>query len=200
MELILVRHGEPIRIEEAEGPADPPLSERGLKQAGAAAGWLSAEEIHLVVASPLRRALETAGPIAHSHGLEVVQEPDIAEYDRDSTTYIPLEELKRGNDPRWIALVQDRWYEESGLDPAEFKRRITSSIDRIVAENPGGRVVVVCHGGVINMYSGKVLGLARDLWFEPAYCSVSRILVSRSGIATICSLNETGHLRGLLSK
>lgn len=201
MELILVRHGIPVKVEgtESEGPADPPLSEVGIKEAEAAGRWLAEEEIDLVVASPLRRALETAAPIAGSHGLGVVVEPDIAEFDKDSPIYIPLEELKKVNDPRWVALAEDRWHELAGIDRDEFKGRVISAIDRIVTENPGRRVVVVAHGGVINMYTGKVLDLERDLWFEPAYCSISRILASRQGISTILSLNETAHLRGLLT-
>ncbi|MGH9194575.1 MAG: histidine phosphatase family protein [Acidimicrobiia bacterium] len=201
MELILVRHGIPVKVEGnvGEPPADPPLSEVGVKEAEAIGRWLAEEEVDLVVASPLRRARETAAPIAARHRLEVTIEPDIAEFDKDSPIYIPLEELKKVNDPRWIALAEDRWHELAGVDRDEFKGRVVSAIDRVVADNPGRRVVIVAHGGVINMYTGKVLGLQRDLWFEPAYCSISRILASRHGISTIGSLNETAHLRGLLT-
>ncbi len=56
-------------------------------------------------------------------------------------------------------------------------------------------MLVVCHGGVINTYTADVLGLGAMLFFEPAYTSISRVLVSRDGARSLLSLNETGHLR-----
>jgi probable phosphoglycerate mutase len=57
--------------------------------------------------------------------------------------------------------------------------------------------VIVCHGGVINTYTGDVIGLSTDrtLWFSPDYAGISNIKVSSSGIRSIASLNETAHLR-----
>jgi probable phosphoglycerate mutase len=54
--------------------------------------------------------------------------------------------------------------------------------------------VVVCHGGVINTYTGAILGLDRMLWFEPNYTSITRVLVHRGGQRSIVTLNETPHL------
>ena len=53
---------------------------------------------------------------------------------------------------------------------------------------------MVCHGAVINLYLGHVLGLARLLWFEPNYASISRVRASRDGVRSVVSLNETAHL------
>ena len=63
MELIIVRHGRPVRIEGADGIADPELAPVGLKQAEAVADCLQALEIDLVVSSPLLRARQTAAPL-----------------------------------------------------------------------------------------------------------------------------------------
>ncbi|MET0159370.1 MAG: histidine phosphatase family protein, partial [Acidimicrobiales bacterium] len=64
MDLLLIRHALPVRIDDGEGPADPELSDEGWRQAGALAAWLADEEIEAMVASPLRRAQETAEPLA----------------------------------------------------------------------------------------------------------------------------------------
>ena len=53
---------------------------------------------------------------------------------------------------------------------------------------------MVCHGGVINLYLGRILGVERHLWFEPGYTSISRVAASRDGHRTIVTLNETAHL------
>lgn len=190
MELILVRHAEPVRIEGADGPADPPLTERGLAQAEAAAAWLAAEDFDAVITSPLRRAVQTAAAIAAPLGRTVEIDRGLAEFDRDAPTYIPIEELRAAKDPRWTALVEDRWHELGELDPAQFRATVIGAVERVIETHAGGRVVVVCHGGVINIYLAHVLRLDRDLWFEPAYASVSRVAASRTGVRSIVSINE----------
>lgn len=183
-------------MEGAEGPADPVLSELGLRQARAVGEWLAAEKIDLVISSPLRRALQTAEPIASAHRLQIVVEPDIAEYDRDSSDYIHYEELKASRDPRFQLLVKGDWSEISD-EGADFSKRVRAAVDRLIADNPGRRVVAVCHGGVTNVALAHVLELGRDLFCEVAYASVSRVAAARSGPRSIVSINETGHLRDI---
>ena len=65
----------------------------------------------------------------------------------------------------------------------------------VTAEHRGGTVAVCCHGGVINVWSGHVLGLAPRLFFEPHYASIHRFLCSSAGHLTVGSLNETAHLQ-----
>lgn len=196
MDLILIRHAEPVRIVDADGPADPPLQERGLRQAEHLAAWLAGEEIHEVWSSPMRRARETAAPVAAAKGLEVVIDDELAEFDREATSYIPVEELRATKDERWVAMVEGR-LEDYEIDAGEFRQGVVNAFERIIAANPGRRAIaVVCHGGVINNYVGSVLGIERPLWFEPRYTSISRVAASRSGVRSIVSLNEAAHLRG----
>jgi probable phosphoglycerate mutase len=200
MDLILVRHAEPVRIANAEGPADPPLTELGRRQAQAAADWFAQESIDCIYASPMRRARETAESIASPHSLDVRFEEGIAEYDRQSEFYIPVEELKTTTDPElrahWQALAEDR-LEDVVVDAHTFRPRVVEAVERLIAQHAGQTVMAVCHGGVINVALAEILGLARSLWFEPAYASIHRVAASRSGIRSIRSLNETAHLRGL---
>jgi broad specificity phosphatase PhoE len=84
------------------------------------------------------------------------------------------------------------------LDVVEFRRRVIASVEEIVAAHPGGRVALVSHAGVINAYTAHILGITRDLWFSPAYVSVTRVGAARDGRRGLVSLNETGHVRDLL--
>lgn len=198
MELLLVRHAEPIRIAagEVEGPADPGLTERGVEQARRLADWLRAEPVDEIVASPLRRARETAAPLAEALGLEVVIDGGVSEYDADSGEYIPIEELRELKDHRWHATIEGRWEDAGGVDPAEFQKVVVPAMDAIVDRSPGRTVAVICHGGVINVYLAHVLGIARHLWFHPEYTSVSRVRSARSGARSVASVNEVAHLLG----
>lgn len=190
MELALIRHALPVRIDEGtvDGPADPPLAPVGRTQAEALADWLAAEQVDAIWSSPMRRARETAAPVAERLGLEVHVDERLAEYDRHATSYVPIEELKAAGDPRWNELPER---------PEEFQAHVVAAIEDVVAAHPGQRVAVVCHGGVVNAYVAHVLGLAEPIFFLPGYTSISRVLAAGSGQRSIATLNETAHLRGL---
>jgi len=88
MELLWVRHGEPERIAPGTGVrADPTLTDRGAEQAQRLADWLAFEPIDAIVCSPLRRAVDTAAPIAASCGVEIEVVDDLIEYDNNSDHY-----------------------------------------------------------------------------------------------------------------
>lgn len=197
MDLVLVRHAEPIRIgpEESGGEAvDPQLTVRGLDQAERLGAWLAAEPVHHVVSSPLRRALETAQPLAGAHDLDVETIDGLREWDADADHYIPMEELRDTKDDRWQAMVEGRWEDYGGENPESFRDRIVPTLNAVIEAHPGETVVVVCHGGVINVYLAALLGLSHHLWFDPAYTSISRVRAARSGPRSLASLNETAHL------
>lgn len=197
VDLLLIRHALPIRVEAADGPADPHLSELGWAQSRALADWLEPEHLDALYTSPMVRARETAIPLAEARRLEARVEEGIAEFDRHADEYVPLEELKAANDPRWRQLVEGGYLEDAGLTAAEFQATVVAAIDRIIGDNPGGTVAVVCHGGVINAYLAHVLGIDDLLFFEPTYTGISRLKASSRGHRTLVSVNETAHLRAV---
>jgi 2,3-bisphosphoglycerate-dependent phosphoglycerate mutase len=198
MEVLWIRHGEPERIAPGTGVrADPQLTEAGHEQAQRLADWLASERVDAVLSSPLRRALQTAQPIAAAVGVEVETFEGIVEYDVNSDHYIPTEELRVTKDERWTAMVEGRWDEFGAELPEIFRARVDEAVTAIVERFPGQRVAAVCHGGVINVALGSVLGISPPLWFEPGYSSMSRMLASRGGIRSVASLNELAHLTAI---
>src|SRR6478609_10126389 len=131
MELLLVRHALPIRREVVEGAADPELSEIGAAQAKLLGEYLADEEIAAVYSSPMRRALETAQPVAEAHSLPIAVSDGIAEYDRNASWYVPIEELRATNDPRWEALARGEWQSDESAE--DFHDRVLQAIEAIVA-------------------------------------------------------------------
>ena len=77
---------------------------------------------------------------------------------------------------------------------AEFRARVVTVIEGILALHKGSHLAIVCHGGVINAYLGHILGLDVDMFFRPAHASVSRVLAG-DGRRVIHTLNEVHHLR-----
>jgi len=194
VELILIRHALPVRREVADGAADPELSREGTHQARLLADYLGVEVLDALYTSPMRRAVQTAEPLAQVTGLSPVVVPGVAEWDQHSSEYIPVEELKATNDPRWQEMVKGGWTSEE--IPQEFSRRVLESLEDIIARHRGHRVAVTCHGGVINEYLAHVLGLGSRQFFYPNYTSIHRVAASGTGHRSILSVNETPHLRG----
>jgi broad specificity phosphatase PhoE len=195
VEIVFVRHGLPVRIELETGIADPELAAEGHEQASKMAAYLGVEDVEAVYVSPLRRALETARPLCNVLGLEAVVSEGVAEFDRNSREYVPVEELRATNDPRWEKLLRGEW-DGVDEDPSIFKARVVATVEDMIARHPGGRVVVVCHGGVINQYLAHVLGIETHIgFFYPKYTSIHRVMAARSGQRSIVSINEASHLR-----
>jgi len=188
MELILIRHGLPERSAET---ADPPLSAEGHEQARRVARWLADERIDAVFSSPMIRAVETARPYVSALGHQLKLHEGVVEFDRDTGTYVPLEVLKREDYAAWRAFVSG----EVGTDITTFQKMVVTALEEIVESHPGQRVAVFCHGGVINVWTAHILGMAPRLFFEPGYASVHRYLCARSGERNIVALNERADLR-----
>ena len=196
MELLLIRHGLPVRRELTEGIADPELSTAGHQQAKHLAEYLSSERIDALYSSPQQRALQTAQPIAADKGLTIEVVDDVAEWDRNSSFYIPTEELKATNDPRWQAMVRGEWTAD-GDTMEGFRERVVTAVEGLIAQHNGHRVAVSCHGGVINAYLSHVLDLPPSKgFFYPNYTCINRVMASQSGHRSVMTINETSHLRG----
>jgi 2,3-bisphosphoglycerate-dependent phosphoglycerate mutase len=193
MELLLIRHALPVRQENIEGPANPGLAPAGVEQAEHLARYLSTETLQAIYSSPMQRAMETAAPLAALQAIEVQLLDGVAEFDRHSTTYVPFEELRKANDPRWRNMV-----EVTPEDAKEFRTTVVDAIEAVIARHTGDKVAVVCHAGVIGAYLAEVLGIEMvgRSFFSPNYTSIHRVMASRKGGRTLYTLNETAHLRG----
>ena len=191
MELILIRHGLPeLTVRDDGAPADPDLSEKGHEQAQQMAKWLSSERIDALYSSPMKRAMQTAAPLAAKIKLAPQLRDGIAEYDRTADSYIPVEQLKELDYDRWKRMMDG----DTETDFVGFVDEVVTSLNDIINENKGKRVAVVCHGGVINAWTTHVIGLEPKMFFNPTYTSINRFMVASSGEKSVHSLNEHAHL------
>ena len=203
-ELIFVRHGEQHIPDPRGGPIgdtfDPPLSERGEQQAKAVGERLSTDRVDAVYASPLRRALETGKQVARHHRLEPIVVQDLREIEifRDMPHELsPIAHFGR----ELLAGVRERMIRERKWDvyplsesSFDFRKRTVNAVESIIAANEGKRVVVACHGGVINSYIAHIIGVDYDMFFRPAHCSI-HVVFSGHGVRALQSLNDVHHLR-----
>ena len=64
-----------------------------------------------------------------------------------------------------------------------------------MAGNRGQRVVIACHGGVINAYLGHILGVTEDMLFRPAHTAVNVVLAGVR-VRALQTLGDMHHLLG----
>jgi probable phosphoglycerate mutase len=197
MELIIVRHALPLRVERETGAADPELSTEGHLQAEALGKYLAHESIDAIYSSPLARALQTATPLANHLNLAIREEDGVAEWDRNSSEYIPMEEMRAANHPKWQAMMRGEWVSDEDQDG--FYKRVLGAFDSIIEAHRSECVVVVCHGGVINYYISHILGMPSTQFFYPHYTSIHRIKAVSGGRRSLVALNETAHLHALMN-
>jgi broad specificity phosphatase PhoE len=196
MELLLVRHGRPHAIENNDDGADPGLTDDGQSQSRRLALALAADiygPVTAVVSSTMRRAVETAGPTAEALGLEVTLDKRLVELDDGSKRYGNGFTQFTNRADAWAAINRGEW-DGHRFDPQAFVARVVEGMDAVVHDNPEGRVVVFCHGGVISAYLGHVTLTEKPLFFDPDHASVSRVLADPSDYRELLSANECGHL------
>ena len=204
-EVVLVRHGQQQIDDPLRGKVgdfiDPPLSDTGRRQANLVGERFGPERVDAVYASTLRRAYDTGAAIAGHHGLEPIAVADLREVEvfRDVPPECSAVEFV-GRDALVVArdrmIIEKRWdvypYSESS---DAFRARVVAAIEDIITSHRGQRVVVACHGGVINAYVAALLGIASDMFFRPAHTAVNVVVAGQDGIRALRSLGDVNHLQ-----
>jgi broad specificity phosphatase PhoE len=202
MQMLLIRHALPLRSE--PGPAsqeraDPNLSDEGRAQVERLPDALARFPIARVISSPQRRSIQTAEPVARLRGVDVEIDERFAEYDRDLPVYIPIEQIRAENPQEWARMANGHL--PSSVDEDAFRARVQAAIDNVAASAAHeDTVAVFSHGGVINVVLHQILGTRRILSFPIDYVSVTRLLFSRSGQASVVAVNGTEHVWDLLPR
>ena len=189
MQLILIRHGEP---DLSARSVDPPLSERGVRQAEETAARLSQEAIDALFSSPLLRARQTLDPLAQKLQLtpEVVE--GLAEIDYWGGRYISVEELRRAGGAAWEDFLRDP-VGTLGGDEKAFLETVTNAM-RSLTKREVKRVAVATHGFPINAMLSEILSMQGLTNFTPHHGSVTRLHADDAGQLRVLSINEMTHI------
>jgi probable phosphoglycerate mutase len=195
-EVLLIRHGRSADVVPGSPEsADPPLHEEGLTQAVALDARLAPKRLAAVYSSHLRRALETAAPLARRRGLDVEVHPELEEVRLGEWSKGEFRRRAASGDPEWLAWSRTgRW---DGIPGGEgdtaFRARVTDMISRLAANHPGAAIAVVAHGGTINAYLAELLGIEQSIWMAVENTSISVVHVTPHGPHVI-TVNDCHHL------
>jgi probable phosphoglycerate mutase len=165
-ELVVVRHGETAWNQEGrmQGHLDSPLNAAGVEQAEAVAARLARERFAALYSSDLGRAYETAQRIAARSGHRVVADARLRERHLGV-----LQGLTREDARRDLPAIYEG-YRTGGADfviptgesAAQCSARVLAALAEISRRHAGERIVIVAHGGVLDVLYRAALGLPHD--------------------------------------
>lgn len=200
--LFAVRHGETEwnLVGKQQGHLDSALTETGIKQAHSLASGLSGKDIHVLYSSDLGRAVQTAEIIAAGLGLEVNIEARLRERHLGSMQGLTKNEF-RARFPQEFAAFDsgDPDYEFPGGESARqrYEHSIACCVE-LAARHPGGRVLMVAHGGVLNSLFYHALGIALT---EPRRFSLFNAAINNFSVSgdrwRLNTWGDTSHLQGI---
>ncbi len=161
--ICLVRHGETAWNAERrlQGHSDVPLNSVGEAQARATAGQLAGLQFDAIYTSDLVRARRTAQACATVLGMTEIPEPALRERHFGRFQGLTYDEARERHPEAYQRFeARDTGYDFDGGESLEqFYARICTAIRDIADRHPGGQLLVVAHGGVLDCINRMVRGL-----------------------------------------
>ena len=199
LRILIARHGETDWNKAGRflGQSDVGLNRAGWRQAAALARRLAHEDIQAIYTSDLPRAQETARIIHSQFSCELCEDPDLREISYGAWEGITDHEIRQ-QDPQVLAVWEADWERQAppgGERLAELEQRVRTFLEKIRAGDDERTVLIVAHGGPLQVLICHVLGLSgRMYWqFHLSNASLSELRVTSAGGVLMC-LNDTCYL------
>lgn len=198
--IIAVRHGETAWNVDTrlQGHLDIELNDKGLWQANRVAEALAHEPIAAVYSSDLARARQTAQAIAQRHALTVHPEPRLRERafgQFEGRTFLDIERELPEQAERWRRRDPEFAPPGGGENLLQFRARVTAAVAHLAARHPGELLVLVAHGGVMDLLyraaTGQELQAPRTWLLGNAH--INRMLWTGQGL-TLVGWADDSHL------
>jgi probable phosphoglycerate mutase len=197
--IIAIRHGETdwnvdTRI---QGHLDIGLNETGHWQASRAATALIGEPISAIYSSHLLRAWDTALAIARVSGQTAQAHEGLRERGFgvfQGKTFAEIEAAWPEQALRWRKR-DPHWTPEGGESLTELRQRITSTVADLAGRHMGQQIVLVAHGGVMDVLYRAATGqdLQAPRTWNLGNATINRLLWTPEGL-TLVGWADAQHL------
>lgn len=151
-------------------------------------------------ASDLKRAFETAEVVGSGLGLAPVPDKGLREIYLGEWEGLRTDEIASRYATAWAEWVEEPDWDvvPGGEGAAAFDARVDAALDAILHRHPHSDVVVVTHGGVIQVALHRIVGRAsRGLFpFRIQNASIS-LIEQRNGRSVIGGVNDVAHLEAM---
>jgi probable phosphoglycerate mutase len=201
-ELVFIRHGETDwnRQQRFQGQIDVPLNAAGLQQAQRLAEALAGERFDLLLTSDLQRARQTIAPLEQRHARPALAAADWREQGFGVLEGLSLGEIKARHPQLWAQwLRHDADYcLPEGESVRRFHARVVDALRALVRQHEGRRLLIVTHGGVLDMLWRTVHGHPLH---GPRECAIPNTGINRlrwrAGNLDLERWADDAHLAGL---
>ncbi|MCM3922849.1 bifunctional RNase H/acid phosphatase [Frankia sp. AiPs1] len=195
---VLLRHGQtPLSVDKRfSGTVEASLTDLGMSQAAAVADRLRDEPFDLIVSSPLKRARQTAEAL----GRDYVVDDDLRE-----TSFGAWEGMTFGEVRERFPDELNAWLADPNVPPPGGESlistvaRVARVRDRLLAEQPGKRVLVVSHVTPIKGLTQLALAAEPTVLYRLHLDLVSLTTIDwySDGPAVLRGFNDTHHVASL---
>lgn len=197
--IIAVRHGETAwnvatRI---QGHLDIALNDTGLWQARQLGRALAGQPVAAIYASDLQRAHATGAAVAAATGAPLTPEPGLRERsfgELQGRTFAQIEAELPEQARRWRKR-DPHFAPVGGESLTALRERIEATTHRLAARHSGALVVLVAHGGVLDVLYRLATGqeLQAPRTWQLANAAINRLLWTPQGL-TLVGWGDTAHL------
>ena len=204
--VILIRHGQSQGNAEGRfgGHTDTPLSPLGRRQAEATAKALAPEKFDAIYASDLRRAIETATPLARRTGTTLETTEALRERSVGVMEGLTFEEAAEQHPEQYQALLR-RDFDHVLLGGESYRQmldRAAGKLDEVIEKHRGGQIAIFTHTGTICILILHLMGALdapelKPVWIATANCGLSRFDLRSDGFVRVLAINDTRHLNGI---
>lgn len=205
--IILLRHGESEanHLDIFAGQIDPGLHDNGVAQAQLAAKYIAEEyKVDKIYASDLKRAYNTALPLAKMLGMEISKEKGMREICAGKWEGAKYYEL-----PKLYPEEFELWLNHTGLakcpdgeSVAELGERVMNTLTAIAKENDGKTVVVATHATPIRVMqclveNGSLSGMEKTPWVTNASLTIFEY---ENNVWHLVEASRDIHLKGFVTE
>ena len=201
-DFVVIRHGETDwnREHRFQGQIDVPLNAMGQQQAQRLATALSGERVDLLLSSDLQRARQTALPLERTLARTAQVQPGFREQGFGVLEGLDVPTIKTRHPELWAQwLRHDADYAlPSGESVRQFHARVLAALRDLAREHAGKTLLLVTHGGVLDMLWRTAHGLSLN---GPRECAIPNTGINRlrwrGDTLDILRWAEDAHLAGL---
>lgn len=201
-ELIVIRHGETDwnREQRFQGQIDVPLNATGHLQAQRLAQALAGERFDALLSSDLQRARQTVQPLEQALARSALPQAGWREQSFGLLEGLDVPTIKSRHPELWAHwLRHDADYAlPEGESVRQFHARVLAALRALAQEHEGRRLLVVTHGGVLDMLWRTAHGLSLS---GPRECAIPNTGINRlrwrGGKLDILHWADDAHLSGL---
>jgi probable phosphoglycerate mutase len=202
--ILAIRHGETAWNVETrlQGHLDIPLNDTGLLQADRLARALTGREtVDAIYASDLSRAHTTAQALAHAMGHRVRTHEGLRERHFgvfQGRTFAEVEAAWPEHAVQWRKRTPEWTPPGGGESLLRLHERIVNTVNELAVQHTGQQVVLVCHGGVLDILyrAATRLDLQAPRTWSLTNTAVNRLLWTPEGLSLV-GWGDTSHLDAL---